>query len=1028
MYLDAQRAYVCDLCKRDYNGNLQITSVCLYAMLILHMAELDGSLVVWGERSGEGQHKQDGMHPWSATPDDLRAVSTPQRGELFTATAWLPTTDNEPIPSSGIIAEVTSVPTKISPWRVAAYRLSAQEAIDMLHMTYGQRTLEDGTIVGEDMAWWASVLRQVGSMVARQQYLPDVVSTESDRYKAVWNPAFVGEDTEWRDAAVAKMPAAARALTWKSASVAPIKPAVSVLWDVASNLTDYIVRTASQDIQRGRRRTRFDSIHDSWLYSLRSKYRDIAGTSKALQHLAGQIHEWQRPIAIIAGSPFRLCFRIDEPRGEQDLWNVRYLVQSNDDPSLLIPVDVAWNNAERPNLRGQLLFALGQAAEICPGISAGLSRDGPRGHTVDTTGAHHFLTHEAEALRQAGYGVMLPAWWIGKGNRRRLAAKARVWQDNAQGSGTLSLDSMLKFDWEVVLGDQSVSIEELEIMASLKSPLVRMRGRWVTVSTEEIRTAIDLLKKGRSDGSLQDMVRMDLGVGDIPEGLEWGGVSSTDAVQDILERLNGQTSMEEIEPPEGFVGKLRPYQLRGYAWLSFLRQWGLGGCLADDMGLGKTVQMLALVQRDRKGGEKRPVLLVCPTSVINNWEREAAKFTPNLSVLVHHGAGRLKGKAFGKSAANHALIVTSYGLALRDIKSIREVPWSGVVLDEVQNIKNAHTKQAQAIRTIHSDYQFALTGTPVENSVADLWSIMEFLNPGFLGRQETFRRNFLLPIQAGRNENAAKRLRRATGPFILRRLKTDKSVISDLPDKIEIKEYCTLTKEQATLYASILQDIEYALEDAEGMERRGIILGTLSKLKQVCNHPAHLLKDNSAIPQRSGKLERLTEMLEEVIKSGDKALIFTQFVEMGHMLKRHIQETFGREVLFLHGGTPLRQRDIMVERFGNEDMIQIFVVSLKAGGTGLNLTAANHVFHFDRWWNPAVEDQATDRAFRIGQTKNVQVRKMICVGTLEEKIDGMIERKKEIAGSVVGTGEGWLTELSNDELRKVLALSKEAIV
>ena len=995
-------------------------------MLILHMAELDGSLVLWGERSGDVRHERNGMHPWSATPDDLRAASGLKVGELLTATVWLPGTDSEPMPSSGIIAEATSIPTKISPWQVAACRLSAQEAVDMLHKTYGRRTLQDGTIVGEDVAWWAGVLRQVGSMIARQQFLPDVVSKENGKYAAVWNPAFAGEDTEWRDSAVAKMPAVARALAGNGSGAAPSKPAVSALWDVASNLTDHIVRTSQDTIQRGRRRTRFDSVHDSWLYSLRTKYHDIAGTSESLQHLAGQVHEWQRPIAIIAGSPFRLCFRIDEPQREQDEWRVSYLLQANDDPSLLVPVDSAWNNAERPNLRGQLLFALGQAAEICPGISAGLSREGPKGHSIDTQGAYHFLTHEAQALRQAGYGVMLPAWWIGRGNRRRLAAKAQVRQDNSQGSGTLSLDSMLRFDWEVVLGDQSVSIEELEMMASLKSPLVRMRGRWVTVSTEEIRVAIDLLKKGRSGGSLQDMVRMELGVDSVAEGLEWGGMSSTDAIQDVLDQLNGRASAEEIKPPEGFTGKLRPYQLRGYGWLSFLRQWGLGGCLADDMGLGKTVQMLALVQRDRKAGEKRPALLVCPTSVINNWKREAGRFTPDLDVMIHHGAGRLKGRAFGEAAADHALVVTSYGLALRDIKSIREVSWSGVVLDEAQNIKNAHTKQAQAVRTIHADYQFALTGTPVENSVADLWSIMEFLNPGFLGGQEAFRRNFLLPIQARGDKRVVERLRRATGPFILRRLKTDKSVISDLPDKIEIKEYCTLTKEQATLYASVLQEIERALEMAEGMQRRGMILGALSKLKQVCNHPAHFLKDNSAIPQRSGKLERLTEMLEEVIKSGDKALIFTQFVEMGHMLKRHIQERFGREVLFLHGGTSRRQRDTMVERFEGEERIQIFVVSLKAGGTGLNLTAANHVFHFDRWWNPAVEDQATDRAFRIGQTKNVQVRKMICAGTLEEKIDDIIERKKEIAGSVVGTGEGWLTEMSNDELRKVLALSREA--
>lgn len=446
------------------------------------------------------------------------------------------------------------------------------------------------------------------------------------------------------------------------------------------------------------------------------------------------------------------------------------------------------------------------------------------------------------------------------------------------------------------------------------------------------------------------------------------------------------------------------------------------------MGLGKTVQTLTMIQRDVEGREHRPTLLVCPTSVINNWKREAARFTPNMSVMIHHGSSRTKSDTFAKDAANHALVVTSYGILRRDVDIMRGVEWSGIVADEAQNIKNPYTKQAQAIRSITADYKFALTGTPVENGVADLWSIMEFLNPGFLGGLEQFQKNFMRPIKYGQGEEAANRLRRATGPFILRRLKTDKSVISDLPDKIEIKEYCALTKEQTTLYASVLQDVENAILESEGIGRKGAILGALTKLKQVCNHPAHFLRDNSAIPKRSGKLDRLIQMLEEVIETGDKALIFTQFVEMGNIIKQHVQETFGREVLFLHGGTPRRQRDVMVERFGNDDTIQIFVVSLKAGGTGLNLTAANHVFHFDRWWNPAVEDQATDRAFRIGQTKNVQVRKMMCVGTLEEKIDQMIEQKKQIAGSVVGTGEGWIANMSNEELREVLALSREAMV
>jgi SNF2 family DNA or RNA helicase len=351
-----------------------------------------------------------------------------------------------------------------------------------------------------------------------------------------------------------------------------------------------------------------------------------------------------------------------------------------------------------------------------------------------------------------------------------------------------------------------------------------------------------------------------------------------------------------------------------------------------------------------------------------------------------------------------------------------------VILDEAQNIKNPETKQAQAARALTADYRITLTGTPVENHVGDLWSIIEFLNPGFLGTQTDFKRTFFVPIQANRDPEAVGRLKRLTGPFILRRLKTDKTIIADLPEKLEMKVFCTLTKEQASLYAAVVQDALPTLEEAEGVQRRGIILAILSKLKQVCNHPAQFLGDNSALPGRSGKLARLTEMLEEIIVVGDRALVFSQFAEMGALLRRHLQETFGREVLFLHGGVPKPQRDRMVERFQAEGGgPQIFLLSLKAGGTGLNLTRANHVFHFDRWWNPAVENQATDRAFRIGQTKDVQVHKFLCVGTLEEKIDELIERKKEVAEQVVGTGEGWLTELSTAELKELFALRKEAV-
>jgi SNF2 family DNA or RNA helicase len=397
--------------------------------------------------------------------------------------------------------------------------------------------------------------------------------------------------------------------------------------------------------------------------------------------------------------------------------------------------------------------------------------------------------------------------------------------------------------------------------------------------------------------------------------------------------------------------------------------------------------------------------------------------------MVHHGSDRARGASFKKQAARSALVLSSYSLLYRELGLLKQVPWAALVLDEAQNIKNPQTKQAQAARSIEVPHRIALTGTPAENHVGDLWSIIEFLNPGWLGTQKEFKRSFHAPIQTGSDPDAAARLKRLTAPFILRRLKTDKSIIADLPEKMEMKVFCNLTKEQASLYQAVVVDSQKQIESSEGIKRGGFVLATLAKLKQVCNHPAQFLHDKSGVSGRSGKLARLAEMLDEALSSGDRALVFTQFAEMGGMLKKHLQETFGREVLFLHGATAKRDRDRMVERFqaADDDAPPIFILSLKAGGTGLNLTAACHVFHFDRWWNPAVENQATDRAFRIGQTRRVQVHKFVCAGTLEEKIDAMIEAKQELVGSVIGSGEAWIAKLSNAELKELFALREDAL-
>jgi SNF2 family DNA or RNA helicase len=596
-------------------------------------------------------------------------------------------------------------------------------------------------------------------------------------------------------------------------------------------------------------------------------------------------------------------------------------------------------------------------------------------------------------------------------------------------SSGLSLGEIVQFDWELAIGDQSLTLKELESLARLKAPLVKIRGQWVEINPEEIQVALGLLTRNAPEKvTVKDVVQLALGVKEVAPGLQLTSVKATGWIAALLKQLESSAEVPALQPQRAFSGELRPYQMRGLSWLGFLSQWGMGACLADDMGLGKTVQTLALIQHHWSSNGRKPVLLVCPTTVVNNWKKEAARFTPDLPVMIHHGVGRNKDAGFKTEVAKHAMVVSSYGLLHRDGKLFQGIQWSGVILDEAQNIKNPETQQARAARALSADYRIALTGTPVENNVGDLWSIMEFLNPRFLGTQAEFKRKFFVPIQAGRDQQAAENLKRITEPFILRRLKTDKSVIADLPEKMEMKVFCPLTKEQASLYAAVVRETEKELKSSEGIKRKGLILATLSKLKQVCNHPAHFLGDNSAVSGRSGKLTRLIEMLEEVLEIRDRALIFSQFAEMGRLLQRHLQEAFGSEVLFLHGGITKQKRDQMVERFQDEvSGPSIFVLSLKAGGTGLNLTAANHVFHFDRWWNPAVENQATDRAFRIGQTKNVQVHKFVCAGTVEEKIDEMIEQKKDIAEKVVGTGEGWITELSNKDLKELWRLRNEAL-
>jgi SNF2 family DNA or RNA helicase len=583
---------------------------------------------------------------------------------------------------------------------------------------------------------------------------------------------------------------------------------------------------------------------------------------------------------------------------------------------------------------------------------------------------------------------------------------------------TANRDAIVDYRWGLALGDQFLSEADLVELARAKVPLVRLRGRWVYLDEAQLTAGLTFLARGGS-GQMTAGEAMRLSRLSSRQPLPVTAVDGSGWLADLLSGRAGER-LALLDQPAALATTLRPYQRKGLSWLAFLDGLGVGALLADDMGLGKTVQLLALEAMLRERGPRPPTLIVCPMSVLGNWQREIERFTPTLKVSLHHGSDR------GWDPAAD-LVLTTYNLVSRDIDLLSRTSWDRVVLDEAQHVKNSTSVTARAVRLLPARHRVALTGTPVENRLTELWSIMDFLNPGVLGPASTFRARYSVPIERYGDEAAAARLRRAVQPFLLRRLKTDTAVISDLPEKFERVQWCNLTVEQATLYRAVVDEMVAKLaEGRSGNQRKGLVLAAMTKLKQVCNHPAQLLGDGSPLSGRSGKIDRLEEILANALADGDRALVFTQFARLGAMLVPHLTRQLGTEVAFLHGGTPKGARDAMVERFASRGGPGVLLLSLKAGGTGLNLTAANHVVHLDRWWNPATEAQATDRAFRIGQRRDVQVHKFVCIGTIEERIDRMIAEKSDLAQVAVGSGEGWLTNLSTSDILELVELAPEA--
>lgn len=1012
-------------------------------------------ILIWGERLGEVTRARRGRprkasssqaHPFAADCDAIVEAwqssgdSAPEQfaesWERRTADLWLPARAGTPVGSPESIAPSDDL--QLAKWRVPCFFIRPSDAL----MLASSIPASASTSFADDIRFWRDTALFTLSLLARQRFVPGFSPLNQDEGLAYWRPVIdLPEDREFLQSLAERMPqssacaAPARGDSEPTAPTAPFKRFIGMAVD------EVVRRRAAATIRRCSAKPDL-SPAGLWMEALLSGERIVKINEWQSRILARAVESWQDGISSDGGAALRTCFRLVAPNDDgEDPWRVEYLLQATDDLSLLVPASDVWKRSGsaismlkervgRPQER--LLKDLGSASRLLPRIGDSLNGSKPTHCALSTPEAYSFLKETAPLLAESGFGVLVPEWWQGKhsGVRGKLkVASTSKSSPGSDGPSAFGMDSILQFDWRFSVAGEEISPDEFSRLVAMKQPLVRVRGQWVEFDPEQMQTALRRFESRVDGGGItaRDLFRTMLGGEDV-FGVDIDSVETDGWISDALARLQSRTEISRLPVPPSFVGELRPYQVRGYSWLAWMKEMGFGACLADDMGLGKTIQLIAVLLRLKSEGVTGPSLLICPTSVVGNWRREIAKFGPQLSVMVHHGPDRLSGEEFSEEAAKHDIVISSYALCYRDLETLKPVRWNVLALDEAQYVKNSGAKQSQAVRQLTSQFRVALTGTPVENRLAELWSIMDFLNPGYLGTKEHFRRAYSLPIERQNDADATSRLRSMVQPFVLRRLKTDSSIITDLPEKWEMKVYCPLTTEQATLYEAVVQDSLKQIEESDGIERKGVILATLMKLKQVCNHPSQFLKDGSKLDGRSGKLSRLTEMLREVVDAGESALVFTQFAEMGEMLQGYVRNTLGAKALFLCGGTPAKARDEMVSSFQDPHGPQVFVLSLKAGGVGLNLTRASHVFHFDRWWNPAVENQATDRAFRIGQMKNVQVHKFICEGTIEERVDEQMERKKQLAENVIGAGENWITELSTEQLRDMLMLRRDDVV
>jgi superfamily II DNA or RNA helicase len=981
----------------------------------------------------------DDNHFWS---EDLRqatvTLTLPSRQQLSrgqkseSAGAWsgLPLQAGEPLPKD----------LTWWPWQLEGWFLKPGPAAEWLNQLPLSGTAEAG--LGDDLLWWCHLQRWCLSLIARGRWLPDAAEG-----KASWLPLLNREDDRRRleDLAI-RMPQVVAASSAEP-HLACGRPRSNRLLvaSIVEKLVDGQLRHAFAPGGEG-----LDPLLAAWEEGLASHDGRIQIEEEDQERLAIASHHWRETVAGKV-EPARACLELFTPPDGEDLWELRFGLQAEADPTLRVPAGIVWGAGDGSLALGEiqleqpgalLLEGLGRALLAFEPIERGLDAATPEAMQLTPAEAFVLVRTAASRLRDVGVGVVLPASLSGGlASRLGLAITAEL----PEKSRGFTLGETLEWRWEFMIGGVTLNLKDLEKLAAKRSPLVQHKGAWIELRPLDLKNA-EKFCAAEPPFSLDDALRITGNEGETLQRLPVHAFTAGPRLQAVLEQYHQQKAPDPLPAPPGFAGQLRPYQERGLGWLAFLHRFDQGACLADDMGLGKTIQLLAFIQHLKAEEElKRPVLLVAPTSVLTNWKREAAAFTPDMVVNEHYGPRRPNSpEAIKKALKGVDLVLTTYGLLQRDSELLEAIDWQGVVIDEAQAIKNHNAKQSMAARDLGRPgrgskcgprFRIALTGTPVENRVSELWALMDFLNPKVLGDEPFFRQRYRLPIERYGDMSSLRDLKSRVSPFILRRLKTDKSIISDLPEKVELSEWVGLAPEQKKLYNQTVEESLDAIARAPLGQKHGQVLALLTKLKQICNHPALALKQDpdpsdvgffKEFAARSAKVQRLEEILEEVIEAGDRALLFTQFAEWGHLLKAHLEQRWKQPVPFLYGNTSKAERQAMVDRFQEDPRgPQLFLLSLKAGGVGLNLTRASHVFHIDRWWNPAVENQATDRAYRIGQQNRVLVHKFITSGSVEERIDRMIKEKSKLAEDIVGSGEDWLGGMDVRQLKDLVTLSED---